>query len=89
MDLANRLAAAEAGQGLLRELWCGRATSLSSPTPGMPKIAIGNTTAVAAMAVNSIDGSGRRHDTDRCYVCVSCYQCFDTAREPTNLRAGS
>jgi hypothetical protein len=36
-------------------------------------IAHGSMTTVAAMAVKTNDGTGRRHGTARCYVCVSCY----------------
>ena len=66
------LAAAETGQRLLRELW-RLAAGLSLSSPGRPLIAHGSITTVAAIAVNNSDGAGRRHGTDRCYVCVSCY----------------
>jgi len=40
------------------------------------------------VAVNNSDGAERRHDTARCYVCVSCYQCSDTVVAPTKCRSG-
>ena len=68
---------------------CGaRLAGLSLSSPGSPLIAHGSITTVAAIAVNNIDGAGRRHGTDRCYVCVSCYQCSDTVVGPTKCRAG-
>ena len=68
---------------------CGAwVAGLSLSSPGSPLIAHGSITTVAAIAVNSSDGAGRRHGTARCYVCVSCYQCFDTVVGPTKCHAG-
>ena len=57
VDLADRLAAADAGQRLLRELGC-RGHAVLVDRRAVPLIANGNITAVAAIAVNSSDGRG-------------------------------
>ena len=84
VDLADGLAAAEPGQRLLSELRRPACRLVGCRRRGVRSTAHGSITTVAAIAVNSSDGAGRRHSTARCYVCVSCYQCFDTVVAPTN-----
>ena len=63
--------------------WCTRIVSsaLGTSCPLVPETPVnvnGTATTVAAMAVNKIVGTGRRDDTPRCYVWVSCCRRFDT-----------
>ena len=58
-----------AAQAFLRTVSAALGPSLGSD-PGTPVTAHGRMTTVAAIAVNTIDGAGRRDSTRRCYVCA-------------------